>query len=183
MCTLACTPSRTSPPKATARLRRADETRRARARGEPTPVSERAKLSVLDATLLTAGGIIGVGIFFNPRAGAAAVDGPQAFLGLWLFGGLVALAAAFTFAELGSSFPETGGWFVFLREAFGRFPAFLFAWVVLFVVSTGATAAVALFGASQLQIAFPGWFGADGGVGDKTIAAGLISLLTALGLS
>ena len=146
-------------------------------------MSERAKLSVLDATLLTAGGIIGVGIFFNPRAGAAAVDGPQAFLGLWLFGGLVALAAAFTFAELGSSFPETGGWFVFLREAFGRFPAFLFAWVVLFVVSTGATAAVALFGASQLQIAFPGWFGADGGVGDKTIAAGLISLLTALGLS
>lgn len=141
------------------------------------------KLSLLDATLLTAGGILGVGIFFNPQAGAQAADSTVSFLALWLFGGAIALAAAFTFAELGATFPRTGGWFVFLREGFGRFPAFLFAWVVLLVVSTGATAAVALFGASQLRVAFPGWLAGGGALGEKALAAVLIVGLTALGLS
>ena len=70
---------------------------------------------------------------------AAAVPHTWGFLSLWIFGGLIALCAAFTFAELGAAIPKTGGWFVFLREGFGRYPAFLFAWVVLLVVSTGAS--------------------------------------------
>jgi len=108
------------------------------------------KLSPLDATLLVMGGIIGVGIFFNPHSVAELVATPGVFLGLWAVGGVLALCGAFTFAELGATFPRAGGWFVYLREAFGPGVAFLFAWVVLFVVSTGALSVVATFCASNL---------------------------------
>src|SRR5262245_29997834 len=101
-------------------------------------------LSLFDATMLVMGGVIGVGIFFTPASVARLLQEPGAFFGAWLLGGLVALAGAMTFAELAAMFPHAGGWFVYLREAFGRFPAFLFAWIVLLVVSTGATAVVAL---------------------------------------
>lgn len=102
------------------------------------------------------GGIIGVGIFFNPRAIAELVPDPTWFLGVWLVGGLVALFGALTFAELGGSFPEDGGWYVFLREAFGPFPAFLFACVVLFVVSTGAIAVMVSICVANLAELFGG---------------------------
>ena len=88
----------------------------------------RKKLSLLDATLMVMGGIIGVGIFFNPRRIAELVPEPGAFLGLWVLGGLVAIAAAFTFAELGGSFPHAGGWFVYLRLYGPEGPAFTGAW-------------------------------------------------------
>ncbi len=124
----------------------------------PTP--ERKDLSALDATLLVMGGIIGIGIFFNPASIAERAADPRAFLAVWVLGGMIAMCAAFTFAELGASFPRTGGWFVYLKEAFGPYPAFLFAWVVLGVVTTGAIAAVAQFCAGQLQGLLPavdGW--------------------------
>ncbi|MFT4543178.1 MAG: APA family basic amino acid/polyamine antiporter [Planctomycetota bacterium] len=98
------------------------------------------------------GGIIGVGIFFNPQSVAALVPHTGAYLSLWILGGILALAGALTFAELSATFPKSGGWFVFLREAFGPFPAFLFAWVVLLVVSTGACAVIADFSAAQFQL-------------------------------
>lgn len=118
--------------------------------------SNRKSLSALDATLLVMGGIIGIGIFFNPADIATRAFEPWAFLLVWVLGGLIALCAAFTFAELGASFPRTGGWFVYLREAFGPLPAFLFAWVTLGVITTGAIAAVSLFCAQQLQGLLPG---------------------------
>jgi APA family basic amino acid/polyamine antiporter len=107
-------------------------------------------LSLLDATMLVMGGIIGVGIFFTPGKVAAALPETGPFLLAWALGAVAALAGAMTFAELCAAYPRTGGWYVFLREAFGRFPAFLFAWVVLFVVSTGACALVARFFGNQV---------------------------------
>lgn len=95
--------------------------------------------------MLVMGGVVGVGIFFTPARVAGYVPDATLFLAVWLVGGAVALCGAGTFAELAGTFPRTGGWFVYLREAFGRFPAFLFAWIVLFVVSTGAVAVVADF--------------------------------------
>jgi APA family basic amino acid/polyamine antiporter len=92
--------------------------------------------------MLVMGGIIGVGIFFTPHKVAAGVPATWPFIGTWMLGGLMALTGAMTFAELAATFPRAGGWFVFLREAFGRFPAFLFAWIVLLVISTGAPAVV-----------------------------------------
>ncbi|HEV8112749.1 MAG TPA: amino acid permease [Planctomycetota bacterium] len=98
------------------------------------------QLNSLDATLLVMGGIVGVGIFYTPHAVAQSVPQAGPFLAMWVLGGLVALNGALTFAELGGTFPKAGGWYVFLREAFGPFIAYLFAWVVLCVISTGAIA-------------------------------------------
>ncbi|MHC4377749.1 MAG: APC family permease [Planctomycetota bacterium] len=110
-------------------------------------------LNLLDATLLVMGGIIGVGVFFKPHQVAQLVPNPGAYFAAWVLGGVAALAGAMTFAELMGSIPRTGGWFVFLREAFGRLPAFLFGWMVLVVVATGACAGVADFCVQQLQAA------------------------------
>lgn len=106
---------------------------------------QRRQLNLFDAVMLVMGGVIGVGIFFTPARVAALVPDAATFFGMWVLGGVVALSGAVTFAELGGSFPVAGGWYVFLREAWGRFVAFLFAWVVLGVIATGATAVMAGF--------------------------------------
>jgi APA family basic amino acid/polyamine antiporter len=139
------------------------------------------KLSALDAVLLVMGGIVGVGIFFNPRAIAELVPDPTWFLGVWLVGGLVALFGALTFAELGGSFPEDGGWYVFLREAFGPFPAFLFASVVLFVVSTGAIAVMAAICVANLSGLIPA-IGPAGSTSAMLAGALIIVAVTAIAL-
>src|SRR5262249_16474010 len=80
------------------------------------------------------------GIFYNPHQVAGLVPEAHWFLALWAIGGIVALFGALTFAELGGSLPDAGGWYVYLRTAFNPFIAFLFACVVLFVISTAAIA-------------------------------------------
>lgn len=112
------------------------------------------QLSLFDATMLVMGGIIGVGIFFNPADIARAVPNENAYLTMWGLGAVAAMCGAMTFAELSAAFPRVGGWYVWLREAFGAMTAFLFAWVVLFVVSTGACALVARFFATQVAALF-----------------------------
>lgn len=120
-----------------------------------SPTVTPRKLSPLDATLMVMGGIIGVGIFFTPAHVAAAVGDAGLFVAVWIVGGVAALAGAFTFAELGGSFPREGGWLVYLHEAFGRFPAFLFAWIVLLVVSPGAIAVMLDFFVGRLAVLMP----------------------------
>jgi len=147
-------------------------------------VPDRARgLGVFDASMLVMGGVVGVGIFFTPGRVAAYVPDATLFLGLWVLGGAIALCGAGTFAELAGTFPRTGGWFVYLREAFGRFPAFLFAWIVLFVVSTGAVAVVADFCVHQASVALRG-SGADAlAAGEARWAAGgLVAGLTVVAL-
>jgi APA family basic amino acid/polyamine antiporter len=140
------------------------------------------KLSLLDATLLVMGSIVGIGIFFTPQAIAAQVREPWAYMTLWVFGGLIALCAAWTFAELAGTYPRSGGWFVYLREAFGEFPAYLFAWVVLFVVSTGAMAAIIGFTADMLHAALPTLVGEQGSFSHHAAALSIILGLTGLTL-
>lgn len=147
---------------------------------EPAPTR---KLTLFDATLLVMGGIIGVGIFFNPHTIATRVPVPWLYFALWIFGGLVAIAAAFTFAELGGSFPRAGGWFVYLRAAFGPFAAFLFAWVVLFTQSPSAIASIAKFCAERLHILIPAWVGGKGSTSETVAAAVLIVAVTAVALT
>jgi APA family basic amino acid/polyamine antiporter len=118
-------------------------------------VSRRA-LTAFDATLVTVGGIVGVGIFYNPARIAALVPDPGWYLGLWVFGAVVAVHAALVFAQLGAAFPKAGGWYVFLREAFGPFPAFLFAFIVLGVVATGACAVMMRICVENLAGIVPG---------------------------
>lgn len=146
-------------------------------------MSEPRKLTLLDATLLVMGGIIGVGIFFNPHTIAARVPVAWLYLALWGFGGLVAIAAGFTFAELGATFPRAGGWFAYLREAFGRPLAFVFAWVVLCVQSTGAIASIAKFCAAKLHVLAPVAVGPEGWIGETAAGAVLIGSVTLVALT
>ena len=111
----------------------------------------RRELGLFSATMIVIGAIMGGGIFFTPSNVALALDGDLAILSVWAFGGVVALAGAFTFAELGAMRPDAGGSYVYLRETFGRLPAFLYGWMLLTTIATGADAAVAVTFAGYLS--------------------------------
>jgi basic amino acid/polyamine antiporter, APA family len=94
--------------------------------------------------MLVMGGIVGSGIFMNPYVVARQVNTPFLVLGAWAFGGLVALAGAFVYAELAARRPHTGGQYAYLREAYHPAVAFLYGWALLLVIQTGGMAAVAV---------------------------------------
>src|SRR6187549_2075315 len=102
------------------------------------------RLGLFDATMIVMGGIIGSGIFINPYVVARQVHSQLLILGVWAVGGLLALAAAFIWAELASRRPDVGGQYAYLREAFHPSVAFLYGWVLLLVIQTGGMAAVAV---------------------------------------
>ncbi len=100
------------------------------------------RLGLFDATMLVMGGIIGSGIFINPYVVAQRVHTPALVLGAWIAGGLLALTAAFIWAELASRMPQVGGQYAYLRESYNPLVAFLYGWVLLLVIQTGGMAAV-----------------------------------------
>jgi APA family basic amino acid/polyamine antiporter len=104
----------------------------------------RRELGLASCTLMVVGGIIGSGIFFTPAEVARALPTGTWILGVWAIGGLVALAGALAYAELGAMMPQAGGGYVYIREAFGPLAAFLCGWMTLLLISTGALAAVAM---------------------------------------
>ena len=110
---------------------------------DPTPTLRR-ELGLFSAALLVVGGIIGSGIFFTPAETARALPSAGLVFLVWAVGGVVALAGALTYAELGAMMPDAGGAYVYIREAFGKLPAFLYGWMALLSIGTGALAAVAL---------------------------------------
>lgn len=115
-------------------------------------------LSSRDATLVTVGATLGTGIFLTTAAVAQSAPDPRGILLLWLAGGLLALAGALTYAELGSMFPTAGGQYVYLKEAYGPLPGFLFGWVSFFVIMTGGIAVLAV-GFGEYLGAFLPFFG------------------------
>src|SRR4051794_35955390 len=86
------------------------------------------RLGLGSATALVVGEVIGVGIFLTPAGMARSLGSPAWLLGVWLFMGGVTLAGALCFGGLAARFPEAGGPYVYLREAFGPRVAFLFGW-------------------------------------------------------
>ncbi|MBA3716009.1 MAG: amino acid permease, partial [Pyrinomonadaceae bacterium] len=102
-------------------------------------------LGLRDLILLTIGSVIGSGIFLVPGAVLRQVDGfiLPAML-VWLVGGILSLLGALTYSELGAMKPAAGGLYVYIRDCFGRFPAFLFGWTLFFVISSGAVATLAV---------------------------------------
>ena len=103
----------------------------------------RRVLSTWDATMVVVGGIIGAGIFINPYIVARTLDSTPAVIAAWITGGLIALAGAFAYAELGAVAPKAGGQYVYLRDAFHPLAGFLYGWALLFMIEGGAIAAVA----------------------------------------
>jgi len=102
------------------------------------------RLGMFDATMLVMGGIIGSGIFITPAEVARHVASPALIVGVWILGGIVALAASFVYAELAARRPEVGGQYAYLRDAYGPMPAFLYGWALLLVIQSGGMAAVAI---------------------------------------
>jgi APA family basic amino acid/polyamine antiporter len=98
----------------------------------------------MDSVMLMVGGIIGSGIFLTAGPIAAAVRKPVLFFGVWLIGGVISLLACFSFAEMAAMYPEAGGQYLYLREAYGEFPAFLYGWMVFTVGQSGTIAALAV---------------------------------------
>ncbi len=101
------------------------------------------RLGLFDTTMLVIGGIVGAGIFLNPAVVAQRVPTAAVAIGAWVLGGVVALAGALCFAELGARRPLAGGGYVYLRDTFGPMPAFLYGWTQLLVINSGGIAAVA----------------------------------------
>lgn len=104
----------------------------------------RREIGVASAALMVVGGIIGSGIFFTPAEVARALPDANWIFGVWLLGGLLALAGALTYAELGALLPDAGGPYVYIRKAFGALPAFLYGWMVMLSIAAGAIAAVSM---------------------------------------
>jgi APA family basic amino acid/polyamine antiporter len=123
--------------------------------------------------MVTAGGIIGGGIFLNPSVVAQRVPTASLIVLVWVLGGAIAATGAFCFAELGGRRPEAGGGYVYLKEAFGPLPAFLYGWTFLVVINTGGMAAVAVtfahYSADLVQLPVSA---------ERPIAIGVVLLLT-----
>jgi APA family basic amino acid/polyamine antiporter len=144
------------------------------------PVAYARRIGLFSGTMLVVGGIIGSGIFLNPAIVAQRVASARLIMLTWALGALIALLGAFIFAELGARRPAAGGGYVYLREAFGPLPAFLYGWALLLAIATGAAAAVAVtfasYAAPLLHLA-PGaepWLAA--------LAIALLSVVNAVGV-
>ncbi len=107
-------------------------------------------LSFFDAFCLVVGSMIGTGVFLKSAAMAQALGSPGLVLLAWCAAGLLSLSGAFTYAEIGSRFPKAGGEYVYLREAYGKLPAFLFGWTRFWIASTGSVAAYGVGAATFL---------------------------------
>src|SRR5215203_247682 len=94
--------------------------------------------------MVVIGGIIGSGIFINPYIVAQRLDSPGLVLGAWIAGGAIALAGAYSYAELGALFPKAGGQYVYLRDGYHPIAGFLYGWALLALIESGAIAAVAI---------------------------------------
>lgn len=103
------------------------------------------------AVLFVVGSVIGSGIFLTTGGMAAHIPSASLLLLAWALGGVLALAGGLTYAEMGAMFPRSGGVYVFLHEAYGPLPAFLYGWAALLVVLSGGIAAVAVGFAEYLS--------------------------------
>jgi amino acid transporter len=101
------------------------------------------RLGLWSSIGIVIGVTIGSGIFRTPATIATRVPDPTWMLAVWLFGGLISLCGALSVAELAASLPHTGGWYVYLRESWGRLTGFLFGWAELVLIRASASGAIA----------------------------------------
>ncbi|MFZ1703643.1 MAG: amino acid permease [Saprospiraceae bacterium] len=105
---------------------------------------QKQKLSLTGLTMIAIGACIGSGIFVTPAQSMAALPHHGLVLLTWFIGGIVSCMGALSFAELGMRFPKAGGVYVYLKEAFGNLIGFLYGWIILLIVNTGALAALSI---------------------------------------
>lgn len=131
------------------------------------------RINLYGLTMIAVGSCIGAGIFTTPNVVAQPLQNHGLVLIIWIIGGLISLTGALTFAELGGLFPQSGGVYVFLKQAYGDLTGFLYGWVILLAINTGSLAALGIALAEYLTFFFPM---------DPTIktmvAVGVIAILT-----
>jgi len=148
----------------------------------PAPRTLSRALGVVTATALVAGTVIGTGIFLKPAVMAQGAGSEGLVLLAWIVAGLLSLAGALTYAELGALMPEAGGEYVYLRESYGRLPAFLYGWMRFFIGSAGSIAAYAVGSATFLAavVDVERWPGGKGGLAVTFIALFVVTNCLAL---
>ena len=112
----------------------------------PTPAGSAGLvrgLGLLAAAAIVIGDVIGTGVFLKARVMTCNVGTPGLVVTVWVVAGLLSLAGALTYAELAAMMPRAGGEYVFIRQAYGRLPSFLYGWTRFFVASTGGIAGLA----------------------------------------
>ena len=119
------------------------------------PQSLERVLSLLDATMINAGGIIGSGIFMVPATVAFFTGSTSLFFLVWILGGIVSLFGALSVAELGAAMPQAGGQYVYLNEAYGPIWGYLYGWSAVAVINTASIAAVGVAFSEYLGFFFP----------------------------
>ena len=102
------------------------------------------KIGLWSAIAVLVGSTIGSGIFRSPAGIAAKLPGPIPMLSVWVVGGIFALCGAVTLAEVAGARPETGGLYIYIRDGWGRMPAFLFGWSELVLIRAASMGAVSL---------------------------------------
>lgn len=135
------------------------------------------QLGVAAVTMLVIGEVIAIGIFLTPATMARSVGSPLWLLMVWLLMGGMALSGALCYGALAARFPEAGGGYVYLREAFGPLVAFLYGWKCLLVMDPGITAALAMGLAGYVGYAL-GWSGPM----LKLVAIGAILVMAAISI-
>lgn len=135
------------------------------------------QLGLTAATALVIGEVIAVGIFLTPAGMAKSLGSPFWLLVVWLVMGAMALCGALCYGELAARFPEAGGGYVYLRQAYGRRVAFLYGWKCFLVMDPGITAALAVGLASYIGYLIPlsPWAG-------KAVAVGAIAVLALINI-
>jgi len=108
-----------------------------------------------DTTLLVIGTVIGTGVFLKSAVMAQEVGSPGLVLAAWVAAGFLSLAGALTYAELGALLPHAGGEYVYLRQAYGDPPAFLFGWMRFSVAAAGGIAVLGVGFATFLSAVLP----------------------------
>jgi len=133
-------------------------------------------LTRLNATAMVTGTIIGASIFVQPSEIARLLDSPRSIMSAWVACGVLTLFGAFVCAELASAFPQTGGIYVFLRQAFSPLAGFLWGWAMFWSVHSGIIAAIAVVFGRYAVVLLPASFQSD-----ATIRALAVAVI--LGLS
>lgn len=112
------------------------------AAGDTQPEGFRRSLGLLDGTMLVAGSMIGSGIFIVSADIVRTTGGAGWLVLVWLISGFMTVVGALSYAELAAMYPRAGGQYVYLREAWGRLPGFLYGWAFFAVIQAGSIAAV-----------------------------------------
>jgi APA family basic amino acid/polyamine antiporter len=135
-------------------------------------------LGFSDLALLAVGAVIGSGIFIVPATVLRLTGGELGpALLVWVVGGVLSLLGALTYAELGAMKPESGGIYIYMRDAFGSFVAFLYGWALFFVIASATVATLAVAFSNYLQqfVSLSPWQA-------KAVAIGMIAILGVVNL-